>query len=172
MIRRLLVVALVLLAGCSTATRTATPVTPSATLTTVSATTTTVDYPALQRQYLAAVAPAQSALAAFQAADAKLPDTATGPQLAAVAAPLADALDRSSAALLAIQAPPAVTTDIRALATGYAVVEGDLRGFVGMNALNSGTLLSAFAGDVVRERPLANIVRADLHLPPLPPVST
>lgn len=167
--RRLLVVALAVLAGCSTATKTATPVTPSATLTTVApaATTTTVDYPGLQRQYLAAVAPANTATATFNAAAAKLPASTTAAAYVAIMTPFADALAKMDTALLAIQAPPAVTADIRAMVTADAAMEGDLRGFAGATALNSGTLLSTITRDAATDHAASAIVRTDLHLPPV-----
>lgn len=156
--------AVLVLAGCTDPPASVTRVAPADGVTlTQAAAPSTKDAAAA---YLAAVAPANRALATLLAADAKLPADASGDDFQKLATPVADAYVTMTQALARIQWPtPAIKADATALIGASSVVANDLRGFGGGQNL-LGTMTTQLAADSGREQGAVTILRADLGLPP------
>jgi hypothetical protein len=66
---------------------------------------------------------------------------------------------------------PAAATDIKALVTAYAPLQGDLRGLTGVNQLNASSWVQRYAKDATASESAAAILRSDPGLPPGPTAS-
>jgi hypothetical protein len=158
--------AVVLLAtSCGGRTKAAAPP-PTVPATTVEPTTTTVSIAALAQQYLAIVAPANTALDTFDRKLAALGSSPTGAQIATVATPLITAINVADQQLLRVAWPPNIKTDINSLVTAESALAADLGTAASQNALTASTWESALTADAGKLNAAVSIVRADLGLPP------
>jgi hypothetical protein len=107
-------------------------------------------------QYLAIVKPGNDAFAVFNA----LPSSATDAEVGAAAAKVVPVEQSAEAALLRAQWPPNVAADIKALVTSYGPLFGDLSDLTASN-------VDQMNRDAGAANAAANIVRADLGLPPI-----
>jgi hypothetical protein len=161
------------LAACSSnGSKSAAPTTavaaPVATTAAVQAATTTaaaIDYKA---QYLAIVAPANAALRTWRAALDKLGNDPAASDVARVTAPLITAYESTDNALLRAQWPANAEADIKNLVTTDGTLTGDLNAAGGQNVFSAASWESQVASDGGKAGAAANIVRADLGLPPPP----
>jgi hypothetical protein len=159
-----LVVATLAIVGCGGSSS-------SSTSTSVTATTGTMTKEQAAHTYLAAVATPNEVLRTFLAKANGWTDSTPSTQTAADAKPLIEAITTLRTKLLALAAAfPAAATDLKAVVTAQALLQGDLASLAAVNALNP----SSFAQTVVRDaralRAATAIVRSDLGLPP-PPTS-
>ncbi len=124
---------------------------------------TSVDYGA---QYESLVAPGNAALAAVGAALLGVPESATGPDVAKITTPGADAVDKMDETLLRAQWPAAATADIKALVTAAAVMSSELRSVDAQTDFSIPAWYTQFTQDLGKMNAAVSIVRADLGLPP------
>ena len=130
----------------------------------VSTQSPTPDLAALGRQYLAAVAPYNAALDTFKK---RYRNGFTLSQLhSGITHALADALQQFDSAILRLPWPQQVLPDVRALAAADAVELGDLHNAV--NATDGPTWARQATADIDMANEAANILRADIGLPPPP----
>jgi|SRR5579871_805310 len=135
---------------------------------TTQATTTTVGLQSYAQQYLAIVKPANDAEAAAIKALKALPDTATAAQVAAAFAPAAQAFEKCDNALLRAQWPPNVEGDVKAMVTTNGALIGDINALSAQTSLSISAWATTFQSDGAKSSAAANVVRADLGLPPPP----
>lgn len=147
------------LAGCSTAAKTTS--TATTTSRAVAASTTVASSPSTKplsfyaAQYSRIVAPANAAIDKLKA----MPSTATDADVAAVAASIVPVVQKVDAELLRAQWPPNVLTDIKAMVAADGPLLGDLNNLSAAN-------MDAAIRESGAANAAANIVRADLNLPP------
>jgi hypothetical protein len=121
--------------------------------------------------YLAAVATPNEVLRAFLAKANGWTDSTPSTQTAADAKPLIDAITTLRTKLQALAAAfPAAATDLKAVVTAQALLQGDLASLAAVNALNASSFAQTVTRDAGALRAATAIVRSDLGLPP-PPTS-
>jgi hypothetical protein len=121
--------------------------------------------------YLAAVATPNGVLRTFLAKANGWTDSTPSTQAAADAKPLIDAITTLRTKLQALAATfPAAATDLQAVVTAQAVLQGDLTSLAAVNALNASSFAQTVARDARALRAATAIVRSRLGLPP-PPTS-
>jgi len=155
----------VLLAACGGSSH---PAAVSVAATTVAAATTTttvapVDY---KQQYLAIVTPANNVDAAFASEAKALPSSATGPEVAKLAAPVIAADEAAIQKLLRVPWPANVLNDMKAFTVAVSTLDADLANVATQNALTISSWGNQFTTDEGKLVGQKNIVRADLGLPP------
>jgi hypothetical protein len=137
---------LLVLAACSASAHTdARAVTTSTPTAAPSLTTASDRYMAL---YTNAVAPADAAITTFNAQTKALTNSANVADLATIARPLADALDRVDRTLLGIAWPAKLTNDVRAVVAANSVIIADLRNVSNQTARTISTLKKQFSSDL------------------------
>lgn len=125
------------------------------------------------KQYLADVAPANTALAAFDKAVTKWTKSdGTAAQTNPFVKPCVAALNRVDNQLTEQRWPANTTADMHALIVAIAAVEGDIAGLPSLNLLSVSSWVAAFTRDATVERAAVNTVRHDLHLPPSHPAAS
>lgn len=157
-----LLVVIILLAACGASKAAPAPAAPVASVSSGHDTTTT-STPAVNygQQYLAIVGPANAAGNA-----AVIPDNPTGARLAQVFAPVIAAYQKADDALLRAQWPAGAQADIKAMVTADGAVIGDMNAAAGQNALSAASWETQLSSDGAKAKAAANVVRADLGLPP------
>jgi hypothetical protein len=143
---------------------------PNTTTTKPAATTTATTAPdldALGQQYLTIIGPANQAVNEFNKKTTTYTDNTTAEEVARDAAPLADAIDKASNDLLQVDWPASIQQDIKELVKAYGALSGDLRSVGNQTIFSIANWTTQFAQDGGRARAAANIVRADLGLPPV-----
>ena len=113
--------------------------------------------------YLAAVAPANSALSAYKT---KITDNSTQAEVAAASAPVADAIEQVDNALARIAFTGQTAIDVRAVIATAGVLVGDFRSVGSQNAFSVSKFDATLSRDVGAANAAVAIVRADLGLPP------
>jgi len=113
--------------------------------------------------YLAAVAPANSALSAYKT---KITDNSTQAEVAAASAPVADAIEQVDNALARIAFTGQTAIDVRAVIATAGVLVGDFRSVGSQNAFSVSQFDATLSRDVGAANAAVAIVRADLGLPP------
>lgn len=127
----------------------------------------TPDLEAAAAAYLAAVAPANSAIATFQAQAAALPADASGQDAARVAHPLVAAFQGTDEKLLRVDWPTdRIRADVQGLVTADRTFESDLTNVSGQNVFSVAAWGDQISSDEGRLSAAVSIVRADLGLPP------
>jgi hypothetical protein len=159
-----LVISLLLVAGCGSAAPAVGTATAGATATPATS-APTLSQAALAQQYLALVGPYNAALNTFNGKLAHTASNASPSQLQTISTPLANALQQFDSAVLRAPWPPGVLTDVHALTTSDAPQLSDLE-----NAGSPSAVMwySQFQRDTTAAAAAANVVRADLGLPPPP----
>jgi hypothetical protein len=136
----------------------------TATTTAVSATTsTTVSLAALGQQYLSIIGPANDAFFKFTMDLDALPRTATGADVARLAAPALAATRTVIQALLRVSWPEPVRTDVRALVAADSQLITDL---TNSDLQTRADATRQFTQDIGKTELAGSTVRADLSLPP------
>jgi hypothetical protein len=107
-------------------------------------------------EYLAIVAPENEALR-------KLPKYPT----AAEVVPVIAAGETADNALLRVAWPTTVLADVKLLVTADGAVIGELRALGTGSAADEGTWETQYAADTGKQLAAVQVVRADLHLPPV-----
>ena len=131
---RVAVLGVLALAACSSSAHRGAPPAPPATPTSLpSPTTPSERYMAL---YTNAVAPADQAIATFNTQANALTNAAQVTDLAKIATPLADTLDRVDRALLGVDWPAKLSKDIRAVVAADSAIIADLRNVSKQTALS------------------------------------
>jgi hypothetical protein len=121
--------------------------------------------------YLAAVATPNEVLRTFLAKANSWTDSTSSTQAAADARPLIDAITTLRTKLQALAAAfPAAATDLKAVVTAQALLQGDLTSLEAVNALNASSFAQTVTRDARALRAATTIVRSHLGLPP-PPTS-
>jgi hypothetical protein len=167
-------VATLAIAGCGGSSNTTPTTTPAVPAATTSQTTSATTSPGMTKKeagkaYLAAIAPANEAIKAFGKKAESWTNSTTGSQAAGDATPLNDALTALRPKLLTLATDyPAAATDLKALVTAYAPLQGDLENLVAVNQLNAASWLQAFTQHASATEAASAIVRSDLGLPPRP----
>jgi hypothetical protein len=139
---------------------------PTATATTRTPTPVpTPNIPALAQQYLALVAPYNSAVGTFQIKYNALPNSPSMSQLNAICSPMATALQTYIDGVLRLPLPASILPDAHALATMAGTVEADLNN-VGNPTVNAWS--TKLLQDFSQASTAANVLRSDLGLPPPP----
>lgn len=123
------------------------------------------DMQELGRAYLRFVGPANAALALMARGFASLPATATGADVARIAGPAGDAIDRADEQLLRVPWPAPVSVDVKAMVVANAAVANDLRSVDGQDALSISGWETQLAADSGKMAGTVAVVRADLGLP-------
>lgn len=127
----------------------------------------TPDLNAAATAYLAAVAPANNAIATFQTQAAALPADASGQDAARVARPLVAAFQSVDEKLLRVAWPTdRIRADVQALVTADRTFESDLTNVSGQNAFSVTAWGDQISSDEGRLSAAVSVVRADLGLPP------
>jgi hypothetical protein len=145
---------------------TSSPPTSPTTSTTAPTTSTTISLADLAKQYEAAVAAANKAGDLYNSKAAKLPDNATAAQFADIAEPLAKAFQDADQALIRIQWPANIKTDMAAVVTANGALEGDLLAARSQNLFSLATFTQQITSDAGKSHAAVSILRADLGLPP------
>jgi hypothetical protein len=121
--------------------------------------------------YLAAVATPNEVLRTFLATANRWTDSTPSTQAAADAKPLIEAITTLRTKLQALAAAfPAAATDLKAVVTAQALLQGDLASLAAVNALNASSFAQTVSRDARALRAATAIVRSHLGLPP-PPTS-
>jgi hypothetical protein len=121
--------------------------------------------------YLAAVATPNDVLRRFLATANRWTDSTPSTQAAADAKPLAEVITTLRMKLEALAAAfPAAATDLQAVVTAQALLQGDLASLAAVNALNASSFAQTVTKDARALRAATSIVRSHLGLPP-PPTS-
>ncbi len=113
--------------------------------------------------YLAAVAPANSALDAY---NTKITDNSTQAEIAAASAPVADAIEQVYNALARIAFTGQTAIDVRAVIATAGVLAGDFRSVGSQYAFSVSQFDATLGRDVGALNAAVAIMRADLGLPP------
>jgi hypothetical protein len=120
------------------------------------------------QQYLSAVAVLNQAQHVFAAGVAALPQVPTDAQVAALAAPYAQALGDFDQALLDLSLPAAIQSDRDNLVASNGVLRDDLQAVGDLGVGSLGDWSDQFTYDQRESTRDAAHLRADLHLPPNP----
>ena len=121
--------------------------------------------------YLAAVATPNEVLRTFLAKANGWTGSTPSTQAAADAKPLIHAITTLRTKLQALAAAfPAAATDLKAVVTAQALLQGDLGSLAAVEALNASSFAQTVTRDARALRAATAIVRSDLGLPP-PPTS-
>src|SRR5262245_54894906 len=120
----------------------------------------------LAQTYLRIVKPANAEADRFNAKANRWDDSTTNAQAAKDAAPLIAAIQKADGKLLRVHWPAATEADIKALIRADGALIGDLRALKGVDMSSAGSLSNQFERDAGDVQAAANIVRADLGLPP------
>ncbi len=120
----------------------------------------------LAQTYLRIVNPGNAEADRFNAKAARWNDQTTGEQAAKDAQPLIAGIQKADRELLRIDWPAPIAADIKELIRVQGALIGDLRGLENVNAFSAGSWSNQFSQDVGKLTAAANIVRADLGLPP------
>jgi predicted RNA-binding Zn ribbon-like protein len=120
----------------------------------------------LGQTYLSIVKPANDAIDRFEAKAKSWDDNATGEQAAKDAAPAVAAIREADNKLLRVAWPASTAADVKELVRAHGSMTGDLDGLEGVNALSAGAWTTQLTQDAGKASAAANIVRADLGLPP------
>lgn len=115
--------------------------------------------------YTNAVAPADAAIATFNAQAKALTNSANVADLAKVATPLAETLARVDRTLLGITWPAKLTKDIRAVVAADSAIIADLRNVSKQTARSIPTLKKQFSGDLSKLALKVSIVVNELTPP-------
>jgi parvulin-like peptidyl-prolyl isomerase len=151
------------LTACSASAHTGTrPATTSARTAVPSSTTASDRYISL---YTNAVAPADVAITTFNAQAKALTNSANVADLAKIATPLADTLERVDRTLLQIAWPAKLTNDIRAVVAADSAIIADLRNVSKQTARSISTLKKQFSGDLSKLALKVSIVVPELARP-------
>jgi hypothetical protein len=158
------------LIGCGGG-HTASPVTVHETVTAAATGTTsaTPNREELAREYLRIVAPANAAHDALIKKSKSNDSDTTAEQLASDLAPVIAAYEEADNALLRVNWPPSIEADVKALVAANGTLIGDLRAADIQDVLSSSSWATQVSRDGGRSAAAANIVRADLGLPPMTP---
>jgi hypothetical protein len=123
----------------------------------------------LGQRYLRIIGPTNAALAAFKTRVAGYDKSTTDGQLAADLAPLVVAIQQGDKALLPADWPPPVAADVKGLVTANRAFVVDLRAAKSQGGLSSGRWVNQPTKYNRKLAAAANVVRADLGLPPAKP---
>ena len=121
----------------------------------------------LGQKYLEIVAPGNQAIETFKQKTDAYSDSTTADQVAADAAPVVSAIDEVDNALLRVDWPATIATDVKALVTADGALKGDLNSVGSLNALSISAWSASSHKTPVEKAQLQNIVRADLGLTPV-----
>jgi hypothetical protein len=159
-----LVVATLAIAGCGGSSS-------SSTSASGTATTGTMTKEQAAHTYLAAVAAPNEVLRTFLAKANRWTGLTPSTEAAADAKPLIDAITTLRTKLQVLAAAfPAAATDLKAVVTAQALLQGDLSSLEAVNALNASSFAQTITRDARALRAATVIVRLHLGLPP-PPTS-
>jgi hypothetical protein len=117
-------------------------------------------------QYEQLVATANAAGSKFNAEVKALPGSATGPDVAKIAEPVAAAIDAADQVLLRARWPATAIPGVRALVVADAVVIIDLRNLSAKDSQSIGAWGNQLAADFGNMKGQVDVVRADLARPP------
>jgi hypothetical protein len=131
------------------------------------ATTTTPDRQQLADEYLRIIAPANAAHRLWSKKAKSYDSNTTVEQQASDLAPLIAAYEDADNALLRVDWPPSIAEDIKALVAANGALIGDLRAADSQDVLSRSSWLTQVSQDGGKSAAAANIVRADLGLPPM-----
>lgn len=126
---------------------------------------TGISRPAAAAQYAQLVAAGSAAIATMNTALAKVPRSATGPDVAKITDPAAIAIDAVCQKLLRAPWPSNTAADIKSLVTADEIVVHDLSGLADQSNFSVATWETQFDTDVAKSHGAASAVRADLGLP-------
>jgi hypothetical protein len=120
----------------------------------------------LAQTYLRIVKPANQASEALRKKASHWTDSTTPAQAAKDAEPTIAAYRAADNALLRVDWPAATRWDVKELVRADSALIGDLEALEGLDAFSTGNWSSQFVQDAEKVGAAANIVRADLGLPP------
>ncbi len=109
--------------------------------------------------------PANKAGTTFTCALNKLPNSATGKDIAKLADPLADAFQEASGKFLEATWPSNMKADVRKMVADIGLVIGDLRSASTLTGLNAAQWSQTLSSHLATGTVSINIVRVDLGLP-------
>jgi hypothetical protein len=116
-------------------------------------------------QYLAAVAPVNSAISSFSSAENNWTSSTTGAQAESDAQPLIASLKTLDTTLTDAQWPAAATSDVHTLIGNLGSVIGDLRSLTNVNVLDISSFSTTYERDLQTLATSVALVRHDLGLP-------
>ena len=123
----------------------------------------------LGQKYLAIMNPVNAKADEFSKKANAWNDQTTNTQASNDAAPVIAAIDDASNKLLRVPWPASTATDVKELTRAMAAMSGDLGGLQTLSMLDASSWATQFSQDVSTAHTDANIVRADLGLPPAKP---
>jgi hypothetical protein len=154
-------------AGCGGSTHASAPVSSAKSVTTVVATPTTTAPPDHGQIYLRLAAPANAAVDMFDRGLRALSPNMDLP--ASLLLPYAAAVNTFDEKILRVKWPPNTEADIKTLVQDDSVLVADLSAANNQTALSAGSFENQLNSDEAKDGSEAQIVRADLDLPPPPP---